>query len=154
MLSVYGALSFLINFFFQQGNQRIRVLYLANSKYCIICVICNNRYLSKFQYSIKFLLNWYWKLVLPVPIPEEEKKFSLIFIFTLLCVSSKGFMKALKINSVFFFYTSFWNARGGKGHLTHFISLFSFYTPWKHQKTRVFLMFSGDIERDQWHKMH
>ena len=27
--------------------------------------------------------------------------------------------------------------------LTHFMSLVSFYTPWKHQKTRGFLMFSG-----------
>ena len=35
--------------------------------------------------------------------------------------------------------------------LTHFIPLvsFFFYTPWKHQKTRGFLMFSGGIERDQ-----
>ena len=24
------------------------------------------------------------------------------------------------------------------------------YTPWKHQKTRGFLMFSSGIERDQW----
>ena len=29
----------------------------------------------------------------------------------------------------------------------------SFYTPWKNQKTFGFLMFSGDIERDQWHEM-
>ena len=28
-----------------------------------------------------------------------------------------------------------------------------FYTPWKHQKTSVFLMFLGGIERDQWHEM-
>ena len=31
--------------------------------------------------------------------------------------------------------------------------LVSFYTPWKQQKTRSFLMFSGGIERDQWHEM-
>ena len=29
----------------------------------------------------------------------------------------------------------------------HFISPFSFYTPWKHQKTRVFLILLGNIER-------
>ena len=29
----------------------------------------------------------------------------------------------------------------------------SFYTPRKHQNTRGFLMFSGGIERDQWHEM-
>ena len=27
------------------------------------------------------------------------------------------------------------------------------YTPWKHQKTSAFLMFSGGIERDQWHEI-
>ena len=31
--------------------------------------------------------------------------------------------------------------------------LVSFYIPWKHQKTSGFLMFSGGIERDQWHEM-
>ena len=33
---------------------------------------------------------------------------------------------------------------------THFMSLVSFYIPWKHQKIAVFLTFSGGIERDQW----
>ena len=37
--------------------------------------------------------------------------------------------------------------------LTRFMPLISFYTPRKHQKTRGFLMFSGGIERDQWHEM-
>ena len=37
--------------------------------------------------------------------------------------------------------------------LTDFMPMVSFYTPWKHQKTSGFLMFSGAIERDQWHKM-
>ena len=37
--------------------------------------------------------------------------------------------------------------------LDHSMSLASFYTPWKHQKTSGFLMFSGGIERDQWHEM-
>ena len=36
--------------------------------------------------------------------------------------------------------------------LTHFMPLFSFDNPWKHQKTKGFLMFSGGIERDQWHE--
>ena len=29
----------------------------------------------------------------------------------------------------------------------------SFYHPEKHQKTSGFLMFSGGIERDEWHEM-
>ena len=36
--------------------------------------------------------------------------------------------------------------------LAHFMPLVSFYTPWKYQKTSSFLIFSGGIERDQWHK--
>ena len=35
-------------------------------------------------------------LTLPVPIPDEEKKLIEIFIFTLLCGTSKGYMTALK----------------------------------------------------------
>ena len=31
--------------------------------------------------------------------------------------------------------------------------LISFDTPWKHQKTRGFMMFSEGIKRDQWHEM-
>ena len=34
--------------------------------------------------------------------------------------------------------------------LTYFMQLVSFYTPWKHQKTRGFLMFAGGVERDKW----
>ena len=37
--------------------------------------------------------------------------------------------------------------------LTHFMPLISFDTPWKHQKIRGFMMFSGGIKRDQWHEM-
>ena len=37
--------------------------------------------------------------------------------------------------------------------LTHFMSLDSFYTPWKHQETLGFMMISGGVERDQWHEM-
>ena len=38
-----------------------------------------------------------------------------------------------------------------KFNLFHAIDLFLY--PRKHQKTRGFLMFSGGIERDQWHGM-
>ena len=37
--------------------------------------------------------------------------------------------------------------------LTHIMSLASFYTSWKYQKTSGFLMFSGGIKREQWHEM-
>ena len=37
--------------------------------------------------------------------------------------------------------------------LIHFMPLVSFYTPSKHQKTYGFLMFSGGVERDQWHEL-
>ena len=40
-----------------------------------------------------------------------------------------------------------------KNQLTYLIPLVSLYTPWKHQKTSGFLMFSEDIERDQWYEM-
>ena len=31
--------------------------------------------------------------------------------------------------------------------------LVSFYTPWKHQKTRDILIFSGGIEGEQWYEI-
>ena len=37
--------------------------------------------------------------------------------------------------------------------LTHFMPSMSFYSSWKTQKSSGFLMFSGAIERDQWHEM-
>ena len=69
-------------------------------------------------------------LALLVSIPDEEKKLSWIFIFTLLCGVSKGFLKAFKafkkpfeapqrsakIKKInFYFNTTFWNAQRGKG---------------------------------------
>ena len=66
----------------------------------------------------------------PVPIPDKEKKLTSIFIFTLLCGASKGFIKVLKAfikpfevpqRSVkikilvnFYFNISFLNAQDGK----------------------------------------
>ena len=40
----------------------------------------------------------------------------------------------------------------GSYPLTHFMPVVSYDTPRK-QKTSGFLMFSGSIERDQWHEM-
>ena len=38
--------------------------------------------------------------------------------------------------------------------ITHFMSLVSFYAPWKYQKTRyLFSWGGGGIERDQWYEM-
>ena len=36
--------------------------------------------------------------------------------------------------------------------LKHSTPLVFFYTPWKHQKTRGYLTFSGGIEREQWYE--
>ena len=44
----------------------------------------------KYNYKIIFTI----VLTFTGPIPDEEKKLSQIFIFTLLCGASKGFMKA------------------------------------------------------------
>ena len=53
----------------------------------------------------------------------------------------------LSRSNVMFIYLSMF-----KGLLTHFMPQVSFNTPWKHQKTFDFLMFSGGIERDLWHE--
>ena len=39
-----------------------------------------------------------------------------------------------------------WLFRRLAWYLTHFMLLFFWYTPWKHQKTKGFLIFSGCIE--------
>ena len=61
------------------------------------------------------------------------------------------------LNRYFFSRSYFWNISQkwvnvsnknvrAEWDLTHFQPLFHFYTPWKHQKTGRFLMFSGGIE--------
>ena len=40
-----------------------------------------------------------------------------------------------------------------KKQLTHFRPMFPFYTPWKHQKTFGFLVFSGGIKWEHWPEM-
>ena len=37
--------------------------------------------------------------------------------------------------------------------LTHFWLLFPFYTPWKHQKTKDFLLLLRDIKQKHWSRM-
>ena len=50
-------------------------------------------------------------------------------------------------HSVIFLYIVSWE------DFNHLMLLVSFYTPWKNQKARCFLMFSGGQERDPWHEM-
>lgn len=38
-------------------------------------------------------------------------------------------------------------------YLAYFVTLVSFFTTRKYQKTSGFLIVSGDVERDQWHEM-
>ena len=40
-----------------------------------------------------------------------------------------------------------------KPFLTHFWPVFPFYTPWKHQKTKGFLVFSGGMKWEPWPEM-
>ena len=42
----------------------------------------------------------------------------------------------------------------GKFYIIHFSPMFHFYTPWKHQKTFVFLTFSGSIEKQHLPNTH
>ena len=37
--------------------------------------------------------------------------------------------------------------------LTYFLPMFPFYTPWEHQKTKGFLVFSGGIKWEHWPEM-
>ena len=56
-------------------------------------MLFNTKHATTHYCLIKENLN---ETILSVPIPDEEKKLSQIFIFTLLCGDSKGFLKALK----------------------------------------------------------
>ena len=69
------------------------------------CNFCTVHLNDGLWLSKKMCTGWYFVLdplklflktglTLPVPIPDEEKKLSEIFIFTLLCGVLKGFMKA------------------------------------------------------------
>ena len=43
-----------------------------------------------------FFMSFCSALTLSVPIPDEERKLTYIFVFALLCGASKGFMKVFK----------------------------------------------------------
>ena len=46
-------------------------------------------------------------------------------------------------------FLSIWKTDYQLESLAHFMPLISFYTPWKNQKTKGFLIFSRGIERDR-----
>ena len=58
--------------------------------FCILDVNLLKIIFTDPTWTIKLLLT------LPVPIPDEGRKLTYIFVYTLLCGTSKGFMKALK----------------------------------------------------------
>ena len=68
------------------GNDHLRTCFRYSIEIHIFHQIKDNR-LQFYELGV---------LTLPVPIPDEEKKISSTFIFTLLCGISKCFMKALK----------------------------------------------------------
>ena len=55
------------------------------------------------------------------------------------------YFRFVPIHWIYFFAIHYW--------LTHFNSVSHFYTPWKRQKTKGFLTFSGGIEMWHWIKM-
>ena len=66
------------------------------------------------------------------------------------------FMILIKIStSLAVFLTSGYGSNSGclLDCLTHLFPMHSFSTPWKHQKTLSFLMFSGGRERVPWEQM-
>ena len=73
-------------------KKRIAKRVLLDVKQFSACI-----YLFKVNNGNTRTISRIWsKLTLPVPVPDEEKKLSYIFIFTLLYGASKGFMNASK----------------------------------------------------------
>ena len=57
---------------------------------------CNMKLFCKKSWSVLFVKTLHYRcLTLNIAIPEHERKSTEIFIFTLLCGASEGFMKAL-----------------------------------------------------------
>ena len=116
------------------GSQRVQ---WNNSffKYVRVCTehVFYNR--NIFLYSQKSSY-----LTLPVLIPDEEKKLSWIFTFTLVCGASKGFMKALK---------AFQKCTGREGLKSYLVLInpfstnVSFLYPLKTENLRFFYVFRG-----------
>ena len=82
---------------------------------------------------------WKYKKVTKIQKKFEQKKRKWF--------SSCIYSEAKILNCTVAMHSYFWC------YLTYFKLLISFYIPWKHQKTRGFLMLSRGIERDQWHEM-
>ena len=61
--------------------------------------------------------------------------------------------KPLIENFIFCIVTFHCNRFHGSFQLTHFWPMFPFYTSWKLQKTKGFLVFSGGIKRRHWLQM-
>ena len=96
--------------------------------------LCWSLFLTKLEEPNE-ILQFKWKrlviLTLPASILDKKKRTPWIFIFTLLCGASKGFMKVLKaltkpfeapkrsakvkLSVNFDFNTTLWDTRGGKG---------------------------------------
>ena len=70
----------------------------------------------------------------------------------------------LRVTLLHGYFSRFWNCINGWVSLiycfwrniwglTHFWPMFPFYTPWKQQKTKGFLVFSGGIKSEHWPEM-
>ena len=83
---------------------------------------------------------------------ETNERFVNVFQWTDFYMIGTSVMKALTqsilkiLNVIFIKFQQIAN-------LTHIQPMLHFHTPWKHQKTSNFLMFSGGTETEQWFKM-
>ena len=92
--------------------------------------------------ALRAKFNLAWLAVLPLL--SSKNIFFNTKTFLKLKLSAR--VKSIRIQKLVILYELISNA-------CHFMSLVSFYTPWKYKKISGFLTFVGGIERDLWHGM-
>ena len=88
------------NFFSSAASAELAHKIQLNKEKCLISCPCVHSIIRSVQNCLGWDIKGCKWLNIPVPIPDEEKKLSSMFIFTLLCGTSKGFMQALKANFI------------------------------------------------------
>ena len=94
---------------------------------------------------------WFFYLLWTISSLSQVSHFAFPFPLHKICIPilmkiKKNILTFVGINKITNFFLS-------SILLTHFSQMSHFYTPWKRQKTKSFLTFSGDIKMWHWTKM-
>ena len=126
----------------------LSIIFPVNHKNCLFRPL--PKLVPLFSFHWLFDIRYFGKFLNLVPPVNYVRSANTINIQVKQSIASKKIYCQGHFQASLYYCNRFCQHEKLNQYLTHFSSMFHFYTPWQCQKTLGFLMFSGGIEMEQW----